>query len=547
MNTRGGDQVANAGGGQTGARLLRLLAALILVNVLLLAPQWVLAGGIGGPWIALEAGVIVGVFALLPRNRWSTSAALIMAMILMLVTIVALGDTATRLSLARPLNLYVDIWLLGSVRNLLTGALGPALAILLTLVTLVAASGAVLLTGYLLAPARAERGVLFTRVATLTIIVLVSLGLTGDRVPALAKRVDTPVVTLALEQTIRFVEMTKERDRFVEDLAEARDSYAEVPGLLSRLQGKDVVVAFIESYGTSALYDPRYGPVVGPRLDDLEARAKAAGLHLVTGRLVAPSQGGQSWFGHGSLLSGLWLDNQLRYDMMLAAQRKTLIDDFEHAGYRTVALMPAITMAWPEGERFGYDEVFAHRNIEYAGPPLNWVTMPDQFAWSFLENTIRRDRTQPLFAEIGLISSHAPWTPILPVLDDWDSIGDGAVFAPWGDTGERPEDLWLDTDRVREHYALSVEYAVHAMAAYAEHFVDEHTLLIVLGDHQPAPLITGDEAPWDVPVHVISGDSAVLEPFQEWGFVPGAWPDADLIPPGMDYFRDWFVRAYSTP
>ena len=110
-----------------------------------------------------------------------------------------------------------------------------------------------------------------------------------------------------------------------------------------------------------------------------------------------------------------------------------------------------------------------------------------------------------------------------------------------------PEELWLDTERVREHYAMSVGYAVHAMASYAERYVDDSVLLIALGDHQPAPLITGDDASWSVPVHVISGDAALVEPFLEWGFVEGAWPDPRAEALGMDHFRDWFVRAYSRP
>ena len=36
--------------------------------------------------------------------------------------------------------------------------------------------------------------------------------------------------------------------------------------------------------------------------------------------------------------------------------------------------------------------------------------------------------------------------------------------------------------------------AIDAMAAYAARYVDENTILIALGDHQPAPLITGDDA-----------------------------------------------------
>ncbi|NND85534.1 MAG: hypothetical protein HKN46_10345 [Acidimicrobiia bacterium] len=313
----------------------------------------------------------------------------------------------------------------------------------------------------------------------------------------------------------------------------------------------------------TVLDDDRYEPVVRPRLDAMEARVAAAGVHMATGVMVAPSQGGQSWLGHGSVLSGLWLENQLRYDLLMASERGTLIDDFRAAGYSTVAIMPAITMAWPEGERLRYDRVYAHADIDYHGPPLNWVTMPDQFTWSFLQRAVLdaeappngergdgaggiRAGGSPVFAEVGLISSHAPWTPILPVVEPWDSVGDGTIFERWADAGETPEELWRDSDRVRESYALAVGYAVDVLSSYVANFVDDDVLLIAMGDHQPAPLITGDDAPRSVPVHVFATDPDLLAPFLAWGFEAGAFPPDLDDPPRMDAFRGWFVDAFST-
>ncbi len=85
------------------------------------------------------------------------------------------------------------------------------------------------------------------------------------------------------------------------------------------------------------------------------------------------------------------------------------------------------------------------------------------------------------------------------------------------------------------------------MIGYAERYVDARTLLIVIGDHQPAPLITGDDASRAVPVHVISRDPALVQPFLDWGFEAGALPDTNQPVRGMDTFRDWFVRAFSEP
>ena len=530
-------------------RIPNLLIALLLTNVLVVAPPW-LTERPNPTWIALEAVLVTGLFALLPRRRWSVVLASVAPLVLVVLSSLAAADAVVRQSLGRPLNLYLDLRLLSSVQHLLAGTLGTVVAgmvvpgLILCLVMLT------WLLAHLLSPPDASLRGLATRVSGVALTAVAIVGLTSDRVPLLTQRMGTPLVRIATDQMRQLLLMLRERERFAIESAGAPASYAGLPGLLRRLRDRDVLLAFVESYGVSALYDPRYAPVIQPRLEDLATRMADAGLHLATGKLVAPTQGGQSWFSHGSLLSGIWLDNQLQYDLLLASGRETLIDDFSRAGHRTVALMPATTLAWPEGEQWGYDQILAHRDIDYAGPALNWVTMPDQFTWSFLERTVRASEEadgQHLFAELSLISSHAPWTPILPVLDDWDSIDDGSIFAPWEHAGERPADLWLDSDRVREHFALSLDYAINAMTGYAERYVDDRTLLIVTGDHQPAPLITGDDTSRDVPVHVISGDRALVQPFLDWGFASGALPDREQHALGMDAFRDWFVRAFSTP
>ncbi len=530
-------------------RILSLLMALLLVNALLLTPQWLLMDDSTPNWIALEACLVVGLLALLPRRRWSTALAIVTAFALVFVSLLAFADAAARHSLARPLNLYLDLTLLSAVYNLLTGTLGATIAALIALGSMLGASLLIWFLAYLLVPVETHQRRSAKQVVAIALIVVFFLGIgpLRNRMPVLAQRMALPAVQITTEQAQHFARMLNERERFAAELA-AAPSYAGLPGLLRQLHDRDVVLAFVESYGVSALYDSRYARVVLPRLHDLAQRMADIGLHLATGALVAPSQGGQSWFAHESLSSGIWLDNQLRYDLLLASGRETLVDDFRRAGHRTVALMPAITLAWPEGDRLGYDQILARRDIDYAGPPLNWVTMPDQFTWSFLEHSVRAaDDDRPLFANVGLISSHAPWTPILPVLDDWDSIGNGSIFARWENAGERPEDLWMDTERVRQHYALSVDYAINAMIGYAERYVDARTLLIVLGDHQPAPLITGDDASRAVPVHVISGDRTLVQPFLDLGFKAGALPDSARPVLRMDAFRDWFVRAFSEP
>ena len=52
--------------------MLRLVVAWVLVNALLLVPQWIYpVEGLTVGWFALEAPLLVGILAILPRRRWS--------------------------------------------------------------------------------------------------------------------------------------------------------------------------------------------------------------------------------------------------------------------------------------------------------------------------------------------------------------------------------------------------------------------------------------------------------------------------------------------
>ena len=528
--------------------MLRLVLACVLVNSLLIAPQWVYtAGGETVAWIALETALIVGALALLPRRRWSAALATASASAVVLVSLVALVDVGFQASLGRPINLALDLYLVGAVYKLALGNLGLAKT-LLAFVT--GGLGLALVTwalARLLKPVRGKASRLVPRLGGVALIALFALGLSQGGSEALfGEQIALPVVQLAKEQAEQVRLTLIERKSFAAELAGAPDSYEGTPGLLGKLAGKDVLLAFIESYGMSALVDPQWGAVVRPRLDDMANRIVASGLHVATGKLLSPTLGGQSWYAHGTLISGLWLDTQLRYDLLMASRRETLVDDFRHAGHATAGLMPAITTAWPEGARLGYDRVFTRPDISYAGPPLFWVTMPDQFTLSFLQHTVRASVAGPLFVEAALVSSHIPWLPIVPIMD-WDSVGDGAVFAPYEAQGYPPEEFWTDPGKLREDYPKSLAYSLDVVTGFAERYLDDGSLLIVLGDHEPAPWVTGEEVTREVPVHVITRDRKLLEPFLAWGFQAGPVPDPHQPMRRMDEFRPWFVTAFSDP
>ena len=501
--------------------------------------------------VSLEIAALLALLALIAPLRSGMVGRVVryvVAAATSLVAVLTLGDLAIRSSLGRPLNALLDLDLLPSLVRLLRGSLGDGPAALVMVGLILAAIALFVLT--LLAVRAAQRALAeswlrsVVLVGALALIVVFGLQHAAPQLFA-----DYRPVSAQASATLRA--QWQVGHATLQDLARigqaiAADDFRDLPAyqLLHRLGGADVLLIYVESYGRSALEEPRYAHSLLPRLASFEQVLADHGLVAASGYLTSPTVGGQSWLAHGTIQSGLWIANQRAYDALVKSNRLTLTKAFAKAGYRTLAVKPAITMPWPEGERFGYDRIYASNDLGYAGLPYNWVTMPDQYTLSALQRFERAVRAEPLFAEVSLISSHAPWTPIAPVLDDWDSIGDGSVFSRWAQDGDPSEVVWRDVERVRHQYTLAVDYVLAVLASYAGHFVDEHTLMIVVGDHQPAPLITGEGASRDVPIHVIAGNPALLEPFRAWGLTVGMRPTGEPIG-RMDSVRDWFLGTFS--
>lgn len=516
--------------------LLARIAALNLLMLLLLLPAFPQL-----PWLAAEALVLAGLFLLLPAPGRRPLAWLVAAVFGVLL-LMAGADALMRQALGRPLNLYLDAGLIPASLDLVrtNDAAIPSLAVVLVVILVLA-----LLVWALARLLDSPAGPSFPRLAGSGLLVAGLVALT------LAPLGQGPVAATGAALVAKQWQLARATEAATADFARqarvagsGRQAVA-MPGLA----GIHVVFGFIESYGMSALTDERYAGRTGDRLAAMAERLEQAGLHVASGRLRSPVQGGQSWLAHASVLSGLWVDSQLDYDILLNSGHATLIDDFRASGHDTVAVMPAITRAWPEGRRLGYDRIHVADSMDYRGPPLNWVTMPDQYTWAWFQRRVLANNAGPVFAELALISSHAPWVPILPVLEDWQGIGRGEVFEPWRDSGEAPASLWRDPDRVREHYGRALDYALAAAGEYAARFLEPGTLLVLMGDHQPAPLITGDDAGRDVPVHLISADPGLLTPFLTGpdplpGFRPGILPDPAQEGASMAELRGFLHRQF---
>jgi hypothetical protein len=379
-------------------------------------------------------------------------------------------------------------------------------------------------------------------VAVLGVVWATCAALGVQLVPGVPVAADS-AATLAYDRAVQVQAGLRDQRAFAADAAV--DAFRDKPNdqLLTGLRGKDVIVAFVESYGKVAIQDPELAPQVDAVLEDGSRRLKAAGFASRSAWLTSPTFGGGSWLAHSTLLSGLWINNQQRDRNLLASNRMTLNHAFHRAGWRTVGVMPAVTKPWPEGGFFGYDRLYTEQSLGYQGPLFNFASVPDQYTLSAFQRTERAKPHPPTMTEIVLLSSHTPWAP-LPRLIDWGSVGDGSAFKGMPAQGDAPDVALRDRTRVRTAYRQSVEYSVGALISYVLTYGDDNLVLVFLGDHQPATVVSGEGASRDVPVTIVARDPAVLDRISGWGWQDGLKPDPQAPVWRMDAFRDRFLTAF---
>ncbi|UOD51308.1 hypothetical protein [Orrella daihaiensis] len=533
-----------------------LITGAALLYLLLIVPNHPIAPELLTIWMApLELPVILLGLLLLPATSALgklTHLGLVIALIL--VTVFKLADFATYLAFNRPFNLVIDWNLVIAGWHTLAESIGYGLALVTLLGTLIAIG---LLAWVLwLATGLWLKLQPSPRLAKLSVAgLLISTTMAGAHAGHVAGHWQfanpPPGDTSTMRVAWRYVHepvATLRSLREFENLADGATPLHDT-GLLQKLKGYDVVLIYVESYGRSSFDNPMYAATHTTTLQQAQQQLSAQGLAMRSGWLTAPMVGGQSWLTHSTMASGLWVSDQGRYRALIKSGRSTLFDDAKAAGFRTVAIMPAIRLAWPEGDYFGFDAIYPSDALGYGGLPFNWVTMPDQFALAALDRLERNRQTNPkpnLFVQVALSSSHAPFTPI-PKLLPWDALGDGSVFNTMGQAGDSPQTIWSDTDRVREQFKLAVDYSLQTVFDYIAHHTQNNLqrrqLIIVLGDHEPARFISGVDGQ-DVAMHVI-GPPELLSEIDTWDLTAGLIPAVNLPAWRMDEFRTRFVEAFS--
>ncbi|MDQ1513292.1 MAG: hypothetical protein QOC59_1134, partial [Microbacteriaceae bacterium] len=207
--------------------------------------------------------------------------------------------------------------------------------------------------------------------------------------------------------------------------------------------------------------------------------------------------------------------------------------------------VPSDTRPWPQGARFyGYDRLYGAGDVGYAGPRFSYARIPDQYTLAAFQRRELQPHHAPVMAEIDLVSSHTPWTP-LPRVVDWDAVGNGSVYDGMPEQGLTPDVAWRDPERVRALYAQSIRYSIDVLTGFVAQSHDPDLVVVMLGDHQPARIVSGPRASHAVPVSILASDPAVLDRISSWGWTDGLRPGPAAPTWRMDAFRDRFLSAFS--
>ncbi len=290
---------------------------------------------------------------------------------------------------------------------------------------------------------------------------------------------------------------------------------------LAGLAPTDLTVIFLESYGAVAFDDAAMHRELAPGRDALARGIAASGRRVVSAVFTSPTFGGASDLAHLTLLSGIDLSDPMRHDLLLTTDRPTLVSALRALGWRTYGLYPALSWEWPEKAYYGFDVFLDGRDLGWRGPRLGYWWIPDQFTIARFEqlHPVAPD-APPRLLFFPTITSHVPFRPVPPYQPDWDRILGDTPYDPAD--AERALAERIDWLQLRSGYVGMMRYTYDWLGGWvARPRVRPETLV---GDHQPTAAVTGEGARWDVPVHVVSADEALLARLEARGFVRGLEP-----------------------
>jgi hypothetical protein len=508
---------------ETPYRWLGFVAGLVVLDASLsFASLWPTPGIRWTGQLSVECAVTLAGLALAWQLR-GRPAAWVLRVLAIVWTLLALGRYAAVTSAAlfgRDINLYWDSRHFGAVGAMLARVASPlelagvALAVLAVPLTVYA-----LLRWALVRVSESLSHPITRKALAAACLVVVALFI-GERLtmqPDATPRLPSPITSTYLRQASMVADIMLGRD------GQSLGAEPSLPADLSAVEGADILLVFVESYGAVTYDRQEFASVLDRHRERFEAQARAGGLDVVSGFVRSPTFGGSSWLAHVSFLTGVEVTDESTNVRLMAQKRRTLVTELADHGYRTVAVMPGLQEYWPEGAFYGFNRIYDTQQLRYTGPSFGWWPIPDQFALAQLEHLelAAKDRA-PVFAFLPTTSTHTPFSPTPPYQPSWDRMLTPHPYddADYQQAWAEPPD-WLN---LGPSYLQSMEYALASLGGFVALPRSRDVVMILIGDHQPPAVVSGEGASWDVPVHVVSNRGAFLAALKTRGFTGGMHP-----------------------
>jgi hypothetical protein len=307
------------------------------------------------------------------------------------------------------------------------------------------------------------------------------------------------------------------------------------------IEDPDIYLFVAESYGHTIFTNPHHFERLEETYRDLDRKLNEAGFRVYTTIYESTTFGGTSWLADTTLITGIEIDTQAKFNTVIDAASRNLIHILGEEGYTTVFSAPG-TKAIPEPQKrfYSFSRFVLAEDFGYQGPYFTFGDMPDQFQINHVHSKVLSRIESPFFVEFMLVSSHVPWNYIPPVIEEWRRLDDGSIYY------DRSKNTWYDNSwavgsELFEGYTHSIRYVLKVIVDYLITYLSENELIILVGDHQPKFPISEEDAGFGVPVHIISRNKEALKHFARFGYAEGFIPPEDEGFYGLESFLGHFL------
>ena len=204
----------------------------------------------------------------------------------------------------------------------------------------------------------------------------------------------------------------------------------------------------------------------------------------------------------------------------MTSGRFTLSQAFTRAGWRVIDDVPPDDRPWPQGSSFyHFDKVYNRLDVGYHGPTYAYASMPDQYTYLALQRlelqSLTDARSSPRSTRSRATSRGRPSRRSSP-----------GARSETARSSRACRSTTRVTASTEQGYGRSIDYSLRALFSFVEHYGNKNLVVIALGDHQPAHIVTGYGVNHDVPISIIAHDPKVLSRSHAWAGWPACNPAA---------------------